>query len=138
MKILLDDTILNHSQLVLERFRWQKYIPLDTLTSAETWIQNIDLHAGLNTFYLTDKDRLVAFFAIDGVAENYLWSKCFKARMILERSSDFEIYNDSGKLVLQGNTLVFDLDTLPKGLYYLNYDNSNREFQARGIKQLIE
>jgi len=146
----LNDSILTLSNSIpgkkyrLQQFKWNRWIGLDTLNA----VSNSDssncsinikkyLHSGTNQFRIKTLgspetySRTVAikqkdekdFMPFKSSSQTYYFTNPVE----FKRATYYEVYDSYGNLVLKGYGKSFYINKLPKGLYYINYDNQTSE-----------
>jgi len=133
---LLDEPI------IIEQFRWNKWIKIGELSSADSAKNNIysfDIipHTGINQFRIVFNDA----------NENPVYSKNIKftsrnPEIILESTkvadklmfsadTQYEIFDLKGNFISEGFGKEAEVTDLEKGKYWLNYDNKSVSFTKK-------
>ncbi|MCE3259343.1 MAG: hypothetical protein K0S12_984 [Bacteroidetes bacterium] len=102
---------------IIEQFKWNKWIPIgevDGIGSPENheYTFQVALHSGENKYRVKQKGIAKANTGIDFNAE-----------------TGYEVYDAYGVVVKKGFGKQIKTDNLPKGQYYLCYDNTMTEFK---------
>ncbi len=131
----------------IEQYRWNKWVKVGEVEGNGTPEQNnysfkVSPHTGKNQYRVKQVDytgqpkfsRTVDFMS---PAPEITFSPARVAREITFSAGTkptetmFEIYDQYGNIVKRGFASVVDASNLPKGAYYLNYDNKMGEFIKR-------
>lgn len=133
-----------NGKLLVQQFRWNKWVSMYTFGSFETWkdtcVDNrVMLHSGVNQFRLVvapnnpTQDSL--FSTVFVIGDERQQVNCGLARVCgpsdrftLNAVSYWEIYDQYGTIIKSGTSLEIPVSDLPKGGYFLNYDNCTAEF----------
>lgn len=128
-----------HGTLIIQQFRWNMWCNVDTLGYTVDWKdtcieQNIRLHSGENQLRLLAKPTnpyvdpsYSAIVKTTTTIQCNFTSKC-NGLILFGCITYWEIHNDKNELVESGNSDRIKITDLPKGGYYLYYDNSMAEF----------
>lgn len=124
---------------VVQQKRWNKWVRVGEVPGIgspgeHTYTFKVIPHSGENTFRVVQTDMTKrprvsenVSFADPGVAVvTWTYDKARKA-IHLSTGSLYEIYDQYGNIVKRGYAAEIDVNTLNKGLYYLNYDNKMGE-----------
>lgn len=128
----------------IEQYRWNKWVYLDTLESKinpDTTFYNFNIkkyaHSGLNQFRIkiTDTKNVPNYskpikLKTKSTTEPFLLG-CGNLDIKFTEETMYEIQNERGDVVKSGIGQRITISELPKGLYYLNYDNKTTEFIKR-------
>ncbi|MDZ4824377.1 MAG: hypothetical protein SH856_13040 [Flavobacteriales bacterium] len=123
----------------VQQFKWNKWVTVGEVMGNGTSVKNNyqfqgNLTTGLNKFRVAQKSyegNLRKSPTVEVVspmpAVTYSYNKKLKA---IEFSVEtfFELYNVYGQIIKRGFGKTADLSILPKGDYYLSYDNKTEKF----------
>jgi hypothetical protein len=132
---------------VIEQFRWNKWVKVGEVEGKGTPAQNeysfkITPHSGKNQLRLRQTDytgqprlsKPVEFMG-EGLDAEYGPQKASKEISFFAKGKQdkpvetmYEIYDQYGNIVKKGYGSKVDVSNLPKGGYYLNFDNKMGEF----------
>ena len=125
------------SPFIIEQFRWNKWIKLGNVDPVGTTNKNnysfqTVPHSGKNIFRVKQ-------FSEDYASKELKWNSnepkvSFKVRkksLEISFSSDthYEIFDSTQKLQKKGYGGSVSIESLPKGIYTLNYDNFTHAFE---------
>jgi hypothetical protein len=129
---------------IIEQFRWNKWVKVGEVEGMGTPTENpysfkVAPHSGKNQYRVkqvdyTGQPKLSKTVDFSSTAPEVTFSpaKVSKEITFLSGSSPvetmFEIYDQYGNIVKRGFASTVDASNLPKGAYYLNYDNKMGEF----------
>lgn len=127
---------------IIEQFRWNKWIPVGEVKGSgsmesNTYSFQTTAHSGENKFRVkqvglgaTPKVSSPVIINSGTDKPSYMITKDNKAiQYTIE--TDFEIYDAFGSVVKKGFGKQTDIANLPKGKYYLCYDNQVSEFDKK-------
>ena len=143
-----DDQVLNWKTskekgkltYIVEQYRWNKWIKAGEVEGVGTdgeqeYKFKVTTHSGENKFRVkqvdyTGRPRMstAATFIDTEVKEVEFYPKKVKKEITFTQKTKYEIFDSFGNIVKKGFGDKIDCVTLKKGLYYLNYDNTNDEF----------
>lgn len=129
---------------VVEQFRWNKWIKVGEVEGKGTESQNeysfqTTPHSGQNQFRVkqvdyTGKPRYSKPARYNSTSPVLTFGP-IKTKDFLDFTAGdaaaetmFEIYDSYGNIVKKGYSSKVDVNNLPKGIYYLNYDNTTDKF----------
>ena len=128
----------------IEQFRWNKWVKVGEVEGNGTPAENnysfkVSPHSGKNQYRLkqvdyTGQPKLSKTVDFNSSVPEITFSpaKVSKEITFLAGSTPtetmFEIYDQFGNIVKRGYASSVDASNLPKGAYYLNYDNKMGEF----------
>lgn len=129
-------------QFVIEQFKWNKWIPVGEVQGVGTadnnqyFFQTIS-HSGENTYrikqlgYLTQSkySKPVKYFST--VPQVAFTSSKKSDEILFSSETMYEIYDYYGTIVKRGYGKKLSVSNIPKGEYYLCYDNSSAEFKKK-------
>ncbi len=134
--------MLGEGEFTVEQFRWEKWVkaavlkPHDTV-SKNNFAQEISPNTAQNLFRIkfTDKKGKETIskeikYTLPG-KEIMIVSEKIKDRIAFSFVTMYEIIDESGNLLLQGNDKYIDTSSLPKGKYFVNYDNKTEAFSKK-------
>lgn len=131
------------ARVYFEIFRWNKWVKIDSASikeSADTCLQKtLRLHSGQNVIRIRVADSVTgkAISLSENIRVNNgkETERCVFARVCgrsdslqLTTVTMWEIYDSQGNKVRTGTSNYIPVLGLPKGGYYLNYDNKTAEF----------
>ena len=131
------------TQVYFEIFRWNKWVKIDSASikeSADTCLQKtLRLHSGQNVIRIRIADsvtgKTISLSENIRVNNGKETERCVFARVCgpsdslhLTTITMWEIYDSRGNKVRAGTSNYIPVLGLPKGGYYLNYDNKTAEF----------
>ncbi len=125
-------TASNKDTFFIQQFRWSTWKYLDTFqlkTNETTYKYQPYVHGGKNQYRIIcgkNKPRIAAFCC--GEEANFDGVCHLGADPRLTKVVIWEILNEYGKVIRSGKSNVIPTTGLPKGVYYLNYDNKMGEF----------
>ena len=143
-----DDQVLNWKTnketgkltYIVEQYRWNKWIKVGEVEGNGTpgeqdYKFKVTTHSGENKFRVkqvdyTGRPRMstAATFIDTEMKEVEFYPKKVKKEITFTQKTKYEIFDSFGNIVKKGFGEKIDCTTLKKGLYYLNYDNTNDEF----------
>ena len=136
-------TTNSRARVYFEIFRWNKWVKIDSASikePADTCLQkNLRLHSGLNAIRIRIADsvtgKTISLSENIRVNNGKETERCVFARVCgrsdslqLTTVTMWEIYDSQGNKVRAGTSNYIPVLGLPKGRYYLNYDNKTAEF----------
>ena len=129
---------------IIEQFRWNKWVKVGEVEGNGTAAENsysfkITPHSGKNQFRVkqidyTGQPKLSKTVDYASKVPDVTFSPTKVTKEINFSSGNtpvetmFEIYDQFGNIVKRGFAKNVDVSNLPKGAYYLNYDNKMGEF----------
>lgn len=119
-------------KFIIQQFRWNAWRNLDTFSldpKRTSYSYKPYIHGGRNQYRIIcgkNKPKIAEFCCgeeanFDGVC--HLGADPRLTKVVL-----WEILNENGKVVRSGRSKVIPTTSLPKGVYYLNYDNKLGKF----------
>jgi hypothetical protein len=126
----------------VQQFRWNKWINCDSVQSLNlkdsvSYFIKVSkfIHTGKNQFRIKANNintphliiSQVNFMAQETDICRYI-GKCGLENIQFETATCYELYNSDGKRLKSGYGASIYIKDLPKGAYYLNYDNKMEEF----------
>jgi hypothetical protein len=127
----------------VEQFRWNKWVTVGQLEGIGSpgkheYKYKVAMHTGENKFRVKQKDytgrrrtSASALFNNQNSSEVTFYPKKVKREIVFSKKTRFEIYDSFGNLVRKGYGDKIECENLTKGIYYMNYGNTNRVF-AKG------
>jgi hypothetical protein len=125
----------------VEQFRWNKWIKIGEVKGKgtpelNTYQSKLMLHSGENKFRVKQLDftgkprisKVTTFTPSDLPEVNFYPKWKVKHKIVFSRESRYQVYNIDGELLKDGIGDHVKCSNLPKGKYYLNYDNKTDEF----------
>ena len=124
---------------VVEQFRWNKWIKVGEIEGKGVESENeysfqTTPHSGQNQFRVkqvdyTGKPRYSKPARHNSVSTEITFTPIkTKDDLTFTAETMFEIYDSYGNIVKKGYSGKVDVTNLPKGIYYLNYDNKTDKF----------
>ena len=123
---------------IVEQFRWNKWVGIGEVKSKGTLNRNdysfkIPSHTGMSVFRVKQcrpSGRPIYSRSIKhGVIEpEIFFKKKDNEKLVFTATTDHEIYDKNGNIMLQGKGDTIPISELPKGTYYLNYGNKTEKF----------
>lgn len=128
-----------NSKFFIETFKWNKWTVLGELSANDSilnkiYIYKIDPHSGLNKIRIRSIDEKSNYtfskqFSFQNSVSQITYSINQPSHLIdFSSSTSFEIFDATGNLILKGREKTINCKKLPKGNYFLNYDNEMTEF----------
>ncbi len=132
--------------IYVQQYRWNKWIRIEgTEMYVDSGFVSFDLakekHTGNNQYRIVSSDP---FSRKTSSAALYLFNKApnFDYHYIREDNlilfdewTRYEFYDSYGNLIKKGQGVEFNIAKYKKGLYYLNYDNSNVKVHLKPKKK---
>jgi len=133
---------LGEGLFTVEQFRWKKWIKVGELKSVDTvsinsYALEISPNTAQNIFRVQFKNaqgRITTSKEIKYILpgkEIMILTEKIKDRIAFSSVTIYEIIDESGNLMLQGNDKYIDVSGLPKGSFFLNYDNKTEVFTKK-------
>jgi hypothetical protein len=124
---------------IVEQFRWNKWVKVGEVqgNGVETLSEyslKIPPHSGENKFRVkqvdyTGEPRYSNVVKYKSTIPEVTFGPVKVADEIMfSDETMFEVYDTYGNIVKKGTTKRLDVSNLPKGIYYLNYDNKSDKF----------
>jgi hypothetical protein len=125
---------------IIEQYRWNKWVKVGEVDGLGTngpndYTFKAALHSGDNKFRLKQLDysgtpRYSKEVKVNSPAPKMTWSPKKVSTEITFTGGEtmYEIFDQYGNLVKKGFGATIDCKSLPKGGYFLNFDNSTDEF----------
>lgn len=126
----------------IEQFRWQKWVKAGEVKTEDTVsLRNYALEVSPNTaqnifrIKFTDKHGNETIskeikYTLPG-KEIMIVNEKVKNRIVFTSVTMYEIIDETGNLILNGNDKYIDTSALPKGKYFINYDNKTETFTKK-------
>ncbi len=123
---------------VVEQFRWNKWVKAGEVQGKGTAEENnysmkINNHSGINKFRIQQTDyrgpkysNTIQFRS--STKEVTFYPVKASKDLIFSDETMYEIFDQYGNLVKKGVGTQVDISSMPKGPYYLNYDNKTDNF----------
>ncbi|NVN93679.1 MAG: hypothetical protein HXX18_00205 [Bacteroidetes bacterium] len=127
---------------VVEQFRWQKWVKVAEIKTEDTVnLRNYALEVSPNTaqniFRIKFKDKhgnetisKEIKYTLPG-KEIIIVNEKVKNRIVFTSVTMYEIIDETGNLIQNGNDKYIDTSALPKGKYFINYDNKTESFTKK-------
>ncbi|GIV42220.1 MAG: hypothetical protein KatS3mg034_1530 [Vicingaceae bacterium] len=120
---------------IIEQFRWNKWVKVGEVEGVGTPEEHeyqfkIEPHSGENQVRVkqvdySGKPRISPTAKFESKVEKVTFSPIkVKDEIIFTAETLYEIYDSYGNIVKKGFGKTVDVSNLPKGIYYINYDNS--------------
>ena len=134
-KIIWDVKGNLYGPFTIEQYKWKKWLTAKTVEIADSlnsgWYEiTIKPHSGYNQFRIshTDEKGNVVYSKLikyrpSTVKEVFITSLKVKDEILFTEETAYEIYDDIGNFIKDGYSLKVTVSDLPKGKYYINYDN---------------
>lgn len=124
---------------VIEIFRWNKWVKVGEVdaiggTDENSYVAKVVAHSGENKIRVkqvdyTSQPRTSKSVGFVSNAKYLTYSpKLVDSKLNLSGETMYEVYDKDGNIVKKGFGKQIDCKKLPRGHYYLNYDNSTGEF----------
>ncbi len=122
---------------VIEQYRWNKWVKVGEVrgkgkNQPNTYEVTVRMHTGANKFRVKQTDnKKISVYSKEAVAIVQSPAITYKATdtsITFSADTMYEIYDQYGGIVFKGYASTINISSLPKGRYYLNYDNSQTEF----------
>lgn len=125
---------------IIEQFKWNKWIPIgevDGIGSPENhdYTFQVALHSGENKYRVKQKGlNSISKYSQDITVKSTIDKPSFaiakgNAGIDFNAETGYEVYDAYGVVVKKGFGKQIKTDNLPKGQYYLCYDNTMTEFK---------
>lgn len=125
---------------VIEQFKWNKWIPVGEVQGIGTpenheYSFQLSMHSGENKYRVKQKGlNSVSRYSQEVTAKSVVDKPSFTIRknnsgIDFSQDTGYEMYDAYGVIVKRGFGKQVDIDNLPKGKYYLCYDNVTTEFK---------
>jgi len=124
-----------NGSFTIEQFRWKKWVTVGTINTNDTdkkttFIFDINAHLGQNMFRITYTDlignvvssKLIKYNAIK-VKEVFLTTQKVTEEIAFSGETAYEIFDEKGNFIMDGYGSKVNITELPKGKYWVNYDN---------------
>lgn len=126
----------------IQQFKWNKWVTVGELMGNGTKTKNVykyqaQLTSGNNKFRVAQKSyegdlRKSQTCEIVGTVAPVTFKYDKKLKTInLSSETSYELYNVFGQIVKRGRGVSIDCSALPKGEYYLSYDNKTEKFMKK-------
>ncbi len=124
---------------VIQQFKWNKWVNVGEVKGKGTSVRNAYTFqanpvSGENKFRIVQKSyegklRKSPTVEFDSVmdAVKYSFDKKEKA-VIFTEETNFELYNAYGQIIKRGFGKKVNMESLPKGDYYISFDNETQKF----------
>jgi hypothetical protein len=125
---------------VVEQFKWNKWIPVGEVQGigspdAHEYSFQLTMHSGANKFRVKQKGLDgISKFSPEVVSKSQIEKPSFaiakhNIRVEFSAETGYEIYDLYGSVVKRGFGNQTNIENLPKGKYYLCYDNTMTEIK---------
>ena len=127
---------------IIEQFKWQKWVDVGDANASEAPANGIfgfipKPHSGQNVFRIRKTDskglqvnsKEVKLFS--KVTEVMLTNPKVTNELSFSAETSYEIYDDKGNFIQDGNSQKVDVTNLTKGKYWVNYDNKSENFTKK-------
>jgi hypothetical protein len=123
------------SSFIVEHYRWQKWITVGEIDISDTVRKNVyafepKTHSGLNQFRIshTDETGNIVYskpikFRSATAKEIFLTTTKVTEEITFTDETAYEIFDDKGNFISDGYGTSISITDLPKGKYWINYDN---------------
>lgn len=125
---------------LVEQYRWNKWVKVGEVrgkgkNKPNTYEVKVRTHSGSNKFRVrqTDNKKISVYSkeAVAIIATPAITYKTTPNNIAFSAETMYEVYDQYGGIVFKGVGASINISSLPKGKYYLNYDNSQAEFQKK-------
>ncbi len=128
---------------IVEQFRWNKWIKVGEVDGKGGKEENeyslkVLLHSGENQIRVKQMDHTSKYPNISQPAKVVIGKissipgiNQTEKTIVFNTETIYEIYDEAGNIVKKGTGKTADCSALPKGIYYLNYDNKTIELLIR-------
>jgi hypothetical protein len=133
-----------HEKFILQQFRWNRWIGMDSLFADKDpsvyheFKVGKSLHSGKNYFRIKCRDKTGTYLTRTVSIKRPEEKDIFKLQygphyyrshpVEFKHATNYELYDDYGNIILKGYGDHFSISTLLKGHYFLNYDDTYAEF----------
>ncbi len=125
---------------VIEQFKWNKWVPVGEIQGIGTpenheYSFQVAMHSGENKYRIKQKGvNSVSRYSQEVVVKSLVDKPSFALRknnaaIDFSNETGFEMFDVYGTVVKRGYGKQADIDNLPKGKYYLCYDNTMTEIK---------
>lgn len=134
---------LSDYPMVIEQFKWNKWYkigevdPLDTVEN-QTYNLMVRFHSGENQFriktYNFNGEEVISKSILQrsvNIPEVKMVSTKITNEIEFTSDTEYELYSETGELLLQGFDRYIDVGKLEKGVYFLNFDNSMTQIKKK-------
>jgi hypothetical protein len=126
----------------IEQFRWKKWVKAGEIKSKDTtgfnsYALEINPNTGQNSFRIKFKDEKSKETTSKEIKytqpgkEIMIVTEKVKDRIAFTATTMYEIVDEAGNLITTGTEKYIDTSELPKGKYYINYDNKAEVFSKK-------
>jgi hypothetical protein len=132
-----------NSSFTVEQFRWNKWLTIGDVDINDTVHKNmysfeIKPHYGQNLFRVSHTDvngnttyAKVIKYRSATAKEVMLASLKVTNQLDFSAETMYEIFDEKGNFISDGYSLSVDITDLPKGKYWVNYDNKSEMFTKK-------
>ncbi len=122
---------------IIEQYRWNKWIRVSEIrgkgkNQPNTYEVKVRPHTGANKFRVHETDgKKISVYSKEAVmivTSPAITYKVTKDAITFSGETMYEIYDQFGGIVFKGFNANINITSLPKGKYYLNFDNQQTEF----------
>jgi hypothetical protein len=127
---------------IIEQFRWNKWIKIAEISTADTTQKNMYAydfvpHFGLNQFRIIRNDvngnpvysKVIKYTS--KTAEINLESAKVSDKLVFSAETQYEIFDLKGNFISEGFGKEVDVTDLEKGKYWVNFDNKSLNFTRK-------
>lgn len=123
------------SPFTIEQYRWKKWIAVGEVENTDTIKKNtytfeMKPHSGPNQFRISHTDQKgntvyskYVKYKLPTIKEVFISSLKVVDAINFSGETDYEIFDDKGDFLMDGTGEQVNITDLPKGKYYVNYDN---------------
>ena len=126
-------------KVLVEQFLYNNWISMKEISaqgsvSINTYHQNGNHHSGINKYRVkfVEKEGTVFYSKVieyrSDLPEVTFYPKRVANKIYLSRTTDFEIIDGYGNVILKGKGKEVPCEALGEGVYYLNIDNKTEKF----------
>ena len=128
---------------IVQQFRWNMWrevAEVDPLDTIENNLYSVQIfpHSGINTFRLKAiniQGEVVyskeATYRPPWIKPVYIKSYKVKDELEFTSETEYEIYDEDGKLLTKGVERYVDISAFPPGEYWVNYDNRSEKIKKK-------
>ncbi len=125
---------------IVEQYKWNKWVKVGEVRGKgknrpNSYEVSVRTHSGVNKFRVRQTDnKKISVYSKEAVALVSTPAVTFKANdmsVTFSAETMYEVYDQYGGIVFKGYGASINISTLPKGRYYLNFDNQQSEFSKK-------
>ena len=122
-------------RFLIEQFNIYKWTVVDTFSSPNSEYLDLEnyqlpLHSGLSEFRIMIRGEIIKTFKIESTKPKVkLASKKVTDKIKFNAPTYYELFDSYGNRLLTGTADTIDCSKLPKGKYYLDFDNETTKIK---------